>query len=241
MKLNSIKVKTLLILIPLVILPILLVGIAGTLFYRDVIRQNIWDDNLAQAKALAAYEGSSINYSTLYLKSLASRPLVINDLERNTTSVLNITAQFASRNTDFDSVFITDRSGTVVSSYPNAWQLGNNSLDRPYVNRALHNSDYIGGPMLNETGEPVVYISVPVTNENGTLLGAMVGEIDTGNLAKAFFETLVKNQQYSYMVNGSGNIIIHSNRSYMKSMMDYSPVPAVREVIKGNERRSRAV
>ena len=57
MKLNSIRVKTILILIPLVILPILLVGIAGTLFYRDVIRQNIWDDNLAQAKALSAYDG----------------------------------------------------------------------------------------------------------------------------------------------------------------------------------------
>jgi signal transduction histidine kinase len=235
MKLNSIKVKTLLILIPLVILPILLVGIAGTLFYRDVIRQNIWDDNLAQAKALAAYEGSSINYSTLYLKSLATRPLVISDLENNTTSVLNITLQFASRNTDFDSLFVTDRSGTIVASYPNAWLRGNNSRERPYVSRALQNSDYVGAPILNETGEPVVYVGVPVTDQNGTLLGAMVGEIDTDNLARAFFETLVKNQQYSYMVNGRGNIIIHSNRSYMKSMMDYSPVPAVRDVIKGNE------
>jgi two-component system, sensor histidine kinase len=235
MKLNSIRVKTLLILIPLVILPILLVGVAGTLFYRDVIRQNIWDDNLAQAKALAAFEGTSINYSTLYLKSLASRPLVVNDLQSNTTSVLNITLEFASVNTDFNSLFVTDRSGIIVASYPNAWLLGNNSRDRPYVNRALQNSDYVGAPMLNETGEPVVYISVPVTDQNGTLLGAVVGEIDTDILAKAFFDTLVKNQQYAYMVNGSGNIIIHSNRSYMVSMMDYSPVPAVRDVIKGNE------
>jgi signal transduction histidine kinase len=235
MKLNSIRVKTLLILLPLAILPILLVGVAGTLFYRDVIRQNIWDDNLAQAKALAAYEGSSVNYSTLYLKSLASRPLVINDLEKNTTSVLNITVQFASVNTDFNSMFVTDRSGTIVSSYPNAWLLGNNSRDRPYVKSALQNSDYIGAPILNETGEPVVFISVPVTNQNGTVLGAVIGEIDMDNMARAFFETQVKNQQYVYMVNGSGNVIIHSNRSYMKSMLDYSPLPAVRQVIKGNE------
>ncbi len=102
MKLNSIRVKTILILIPLVILPILMVGIAGTLFYRDVVRQNIWDDNLGQAKALSAFMDSRLNYSALYLNSLASRPLVISDLESNNSSVLNLTIEFASQNTDFD-------------------------------------------------------------------------------------------------------------------------------------------
>ena len=36
------------------------------------------------------------------------------------------------------------------------------------------------------------------------------------------------------MVNGTGHIIVHSNRSYMKSVKDYSSVPAVREVMRGN-------
>ena len=234
MKLNSIRVKTLLILIPLVILPILLVGIAGTLFYRDVIRQNIWDDNLAQANALSAYESSSVNYSTLYLKSLASRPLVVSDLQSNTTSILNVTLQFASVNTDFNSLFLTDRSGAIVASYPNAWLVGNNSRDRPYVDLALRGRDYIGAPILNETGEPAVYIGVPVTDQNGTILGALVGEIDTESLARTFFETLVKNKQYAYMVNDSGVIIVHKNRSYMTGLMNYSAVPSVQDIMKGN-------
>jgi signal transduction histidine kinase len=233
MKFNSIRVKTLLILIPLVILPILLVGIAGTLFYRDVIRQNIWDDNMAQAKALSMYEGSSINDSTLYLKSLANRPLVVSDLENNTTQFLNVTLQFASENTDFDTMFVTDRSGTIVASYPDDRLLGNNSKDRPYVDRALRNRDYAGAPILNLTGEPAVYIGVPVTDRNGSVLGAIVGEIDTGNIARAFFDTLVKNRQYVYMVNSTGVIIVHNNRTYMMTLMDYSQVPAVRQVIQG--------
>ncbi len=233
MMLNSIKVKTLLILIPLVILPILLVSIAGTLFYRDVVRQNIWDDNLAQAKALSAYTSSSLNYSSLYLKSLASRPLVISDLARNQSSTLNVTTRFAVGRSDFGSLFITDGTGKIVSSYPNDWLLGNDSRDRPYVSQAILNSSFVGGPLLNETGEPVIYLGVPVTDQNGTVLGAIIGELDTDDMAANFFETQVKNRQFVYMVNATGHIIVHSNRSYMVSMMDYSSVPAVRDVIGG--------
>ncbi|MGA9141699.1 MAG: sensor histidine kinase [Methanocella sp.] len=234
MKLNSIRVKTILILISLVILPILLVGIAGTLFYRDVIRQNIWDDNLGQAKALSAYVDSRLNYSTLYLNSMASRPLVISDLENNKSSVLNLTIEFASRETDFNSIYVMDSAGTIVSAYPNSWMLGNGSIFKPATSRIASGSEYIGGPFLNETGEPVIVIGVPVTDSNDTLLGAIVGEIDSDVLGSDLFSTQDKYRQYIYMVNGTGHIIVHNNRSYMTSLMDYSPVPAVREVMRGN-------
>ncbi len=234
MKLNSIRVKTILILIPLVILPILLVGIAGTLFYRDVIRQNIWDDNLGEAKALSAYMDSRLNYSALYLNSMASRPLVISDLENNNSSVLNLTLEFASRHTDFNSMYVTDSTGTIVSAYPNSMMLGNGSIFMPAMSRIANKSEYIGGPFLNETGEPVIVIGVPVTDRNDTLLGAIVGEVDTDTLGSDLFGTQVMYRQYIYMVNGTGHIIVHNNRSYMMSLKDYSPVPAVQEVMQGN-------
>jgi signal transduction histidine kinase len=233
MKLDSIRVKTILLLIPLVILPILLVGVAGTLFYRDVIRQNIRDDSLGQARALSAYMDSHLNYSALYLNSMASRPLVISDLESNKSSVLNLTLEFASHQTDFYSMYMTDSAGTIVSAYPNGWMLGNGSIFKPVLSGIAVRSEYIGGPFLNETGEPVIVIGVPVTDQNDTLLGAIVGEIDTNTLGSGLFRTQDKYRQYVYMVNGTGHIIVHNNRSYMMSLMDYSTVPAVQEVMRG--------
>ena len=233
MNLNSIKVKALLILIPLVIVPILLVGAAGTLFYRDVIRQNIWDDNLAQAKALSAYVDSTLNYSTLYLKSFASRPLVISDLENGKTSTLNLSLQYASSSSDFETMYFTNRSGGIISCFPDSRLLGSDVIDRPYVSRVLNGSDYVGGPFLNATGEPQIYLGVPVTDQNGSLLGALVGEIDTDTYLNNLQKTLVKNPQFVYMVNDTGHIIVHGNRSYMMSMKDFSSVPAVAEVMRG--------
>ncbi|OPY25795.1 MAG: sensory histidine kinase CreC [Methanocella sp. PtaU1.Bin125] len=233
MKLNSIRVKMILILIPLVIIPILLVGIAGTLFYRDVIRDNIWDDNLGQAKALSAYIDTRLDYSTLYLDSLASRPLVISDLENNKSTVLNLTLEFASENTDFDTMYAVSPDGTIVSSYPDTGMLGKR-VDKPFVGDVTGMSRYTGGPFINETGEPVIILAVPVAGQNNTSLGTIAGEISTDTLRAELFSTQTRYNQYVYMVNSTGHIIVHSNRSFMTAVKDYSSVPAVREVMRGN-------
>jgi hypothetical protein len=73
---KSIRLKTLL-LVLLMVTPLILIGIAGTLYYQGVVRQNINDDALTQAKTIAAFTTEYMNTSQQYLQSIADRPLVV--------------------------------------------------------------------------------------------------------------------------------------------------------------------
>jgi two-component system, sensor histidine kinase len=244
MKLNSIRVKTLLILIPLVILPILLVGTAGTLFYRDVIRQNIWDDNMAQARAITALTSNYMDLSENYLNSIAARPLVISSVEERNQSFLNVHTVYAAvESIEFDSVFVTDAAGKVLSyssMYPDnasSGEIGKAYSGQPYVSRILATSGpYVSDGMRDPvSGRNTVFVGVPIIDANNTTIGTIVGTLDMRNLTGIIVGTLVKNSQYIYLVNRTGHVMIHSNVSYMSNMTDFSDLPAVQQVISGHE------
>lgn len=234
MRLNSIRHEAILIILPLVIIPMLIVGFAGILYYREVIKTNIWDDNLAQAKALSAFTGLYLNNSASYLDSLAIRSVIINNLTYRNQTIPRDILEYAHTNSDFYALDILDMNGQTVGSYPDHGV--HKSLDQPYVNVPLQaGTRYMNGPLLNDSGQPSIFISVPVKGQNGTTIGVLVGEMSTDVLYSSVQGTLVKNQQYVYLVNNTGRILVHSNRSYMQSLLDYSDVPAVSEVIKGRE------
>ncbi len=75
------KLKVMLILILVLTIPILIIGVSGALYYQDVIKRNIWDDNLAQAKAVSLHTPTYMDSAMLYLESLADRPLVVKAVE----------------------------------------------------------------------------------------------------------------------------------------------------------------
>jgi signal transduction histidine kinase len=235
MRFRSIKQTILYILIPLAVIPVLLVGTAGILNFMEVTRQNIGDDNLAQAKAIALYTSEYVNTSIAYLDSLASRPYVITSLVDRNFTIANITAEYAVKHSDLDIVYITDSSGMIVSSYPDpATRVGINHSYRPYVHGVTGTvKPYVGGPFINRSEVPAVYMSVPIVDDNDTLQGVMVGQVNPDSMAQRFFKIQVKNAQYIYLVNGSGIIIVHPDRSNMQNMTDYSMVPAVEDVLKG--------
>jgi signal transduction histidine kinase len=235
MKSRSIKQKVLLILLPLAIIPVVLLGIAGIIYLMDVTQKNIADDNLSQAKSVALYTGDSLNASRTFLESLASRPYLVYELAVHKYEVANTTVEYARDKGNFDVVYITDPGGTIISSYPNpALRIGRNYSDRPYVGSVLSTrKPFTGGPYLNRTGDPTIFMSVPVSDDNGTLLGVLVAQADPGVMAEKFLRTQVRNAQFVFIVNESGIILIHSNRSLMRNMTDFSSVPVVKDVTSG--------
>jgi signal transduction histidine kinase len=235
MKLRSVRQKVLLAMLPLAIIPVLLAGIAGILYFMDVTKQNIDDDNLAQARALALYTGDYINTSITYLEAMAERPYLVAGMAEGNFSFASTTAEYAAKKSDFEIVYITDLAGRIKSSYPDPHlRVGRDYANRPYVSNVLSTGKpYVSGPFVNLSGHPEIFASVPVNAENGTLLGVMVGQINPDAMAARFFGSQVKNTQYVYMVNESGIVMIHSNRSYMQDMADFSSLDAIRQVTMG--------
>lgn len=243
MDLDSIRSKVIIIFIPLIVVPLLVSGLIGALYFQDVIKHKIWDDDLGQAKAISALTTGYVELSENYLMSIADRPLVIKAVEERSPSFLNETAAYtAVQSIAFDSVFITDSSGEVMSyhtmyanqSYPGI--IGKSLLDRPYVGQALRMSRPVTVAMRNDIyGSSSIYVGVPIRDSNNTTIGTIVGTYDMGNFSSAVIVTSAKSSHYIYLINGSGNVIVHSNRSFMGNMADFTPVPVVKDVIHGKE------
>jgi signal transduction histidine kinase len=236
MKFKSIRSQVIILFIPLIVIPLLLAGIIGALYFQDVLKHNIWEDDLAQAKSLSVYVNNYIISSVDYLEGMAYRTTVINGVEANNSSVLNIALKYGENNSQFYSIFITDTSGKVISSYPPSDRVGLNYSDQPYVNQVLSTHErQVLGPLANRTGQSTIYISVPIVRQDGALVGVMFGTIDPDRIGDQILYAQAKNLQYIYMVNSTGNVIVHTNRSYMSSRANFSSIPAVQWVTHGKE------
>jgi two-component system, sensor histidine kinase len=248
------KPKVIFILILLMTIPLLLVGLSSALYYREVIKSNIWDDNLQSAKTISVLTPTYINSARLYLESLSDRPLVISSTRDKNITFLNETviyagSEFVSLNKTpiFDEVFITDTSGMVLSSYPYRSLEGKNVRDMPYVQESINTKRFVISDAIlsDDTKKPTIYVVVPIDNltqneygenaSNADQYGIMVGEISLDDYAKTLFSTQVKNNQYIYLVNRTGHIMVHNDPVYMATMKNYSSVPAVGKVLMGSE------
>ena len=72
---------------------------------------------------------------------------------------------------------------------------------------------------------PVVPIGVPIKDDNGTILGVLVGTVDLNVYSNMIRETAVNDQQIVYLVNRTGHIMIHNNPQYVRTMTNFSSVP----------------
>ncbi len=242
--LSSIRLKIIMIIALLMILPFFALGSAGILYYENVIKNNIWDDNLGQAKAISALTVNYVDLSVNYLNSLATRPLVISAIEERNSTYLNVTTQYAANESlEFDSIFVTDSSGNVLSHHSmyydknNTDQVGQSYYDQPFIRQVINTSmPYVSDATHNIVdGSTTVYIAVPIKDSSNKTIGVFIGSMDLMNYTKTVVGTQVKNQQYIFLVNKSGYVMVHSNKSYMMNMTDFSILPAVQEVMKGHE------
>lgn len=221
-------------LVLLFLIPLVLLGIAGTIYYQGVIRQNIYNDNLNSARIISALTPEYMNTSRLYLQSIADRPLVVKALEENDRTFLHSMADYANSTTRTSDVYFTDGYGTIVESTPSYSSLiGTDASQQPCVGDVLKSGEpVIGDAVPGPVGMPIVPVGVPVRNASNAVLGVLVGNVDMGEFSKVIHST-TKNNHYVYVINRTGCIMAHNNHSYMRTMHDFSIVPMIRQVLRG--------
>lgn len=241
--LSSIRFKVIVILALLMVVPVLVLGVGGLLYYQHAVKENIDSENLAHAKAMSALTENYVALSQNYLDSIAARPLVISAVKTGDPTYLKVSASYAAmKSQQFQSVFATDASGKVLSynsEYPDnryTGEVGKNYSQMPVVSQVLNTSNpYVSDGLKDAVdGTTTVYIGVPVL-DNNTVIGTLVGSMDLWNLTSLLLETRTNNDQYISIVNKSGNVMVHSNRSYAENMADFSAFPAVQNVMKGQQ------
>ena len=133
MKFTSIRLRVILLVLAMAV-PIVLLGIAGTLYYQSILKQNIQDNELTIAKTISVMTPEYMNTSQLFLKSIADRPLVVKAMENNDTAFLHSMAVYADETDRINSAYFTDNTGNVIVSTQNiSSMIGSNVKDRSYV------------------------------------------------------------------------------------------------------------
>ncbi len=236
MWLNSIKTQSILLLLIVIVVPILAVGILSAQYYQDVLRNNIWDNDLAQARAVSTLTDNYFNTAVSYLEGQSARPTVIRSVINKDTAFLNETLYYIQNNSVYYAVYIVDCNGTVVSSYPYEQLVGQNVSERPQVKEVFQSGGtYTGDATISPvTGNATVYISTPL-RQNASIVGAFIGAIDLPLFAHEVVDMQVVPEQDIYMVNSTGHVMLHTNRTYMDNMANFSWNGAVRNVLTGRE------
>ncbi|MGA9140835.1 MAG: ATP-binding protein [Methanocella sp.] len=236
MQITSIKIQSILLLLIVIVTPILAVGILSSQYYQDVLRNNIWNNDLAQARAVSTLADNYFNTAISYLEGQSARPTVIKSVINKDTGYLNETLYYIQNNSVFYAVYIVDCNSTVVSSYPYVQLVGQDVSNRPQVEEVFRTGrTYTGDATISPvTGNATVYISTPL-RQNDSIVGAFVGAIDLPLFAREVVGTQVVPDQDIYIVNSTGHVMIHTNRTYMDNMADFSWNAAVRNVTAGRE------
>ncbi len=230
---RSVRVK-IIILILVMVIPLILLGIAGTLYYQGVLTQNIYDNALTSAKTVAAMTPDYMQSSQLYMTSIADRPTVVKAMEDNDSAVLESMAFYTDVTNKITGVYFTDSHGAILaSSVPASNINGSDASVHNYVSDVLRTGvPEIGDSESGFNQEPVVPIGVPIKNENGTVLGVLVGDVDIGEYSQSVSSAIANNQQIIYIVNRTGHIMVHNNPEYVRTMKDFSSVPVVQRVLR---------
>lgn len=233
----SIKSKAVILLVLMATVPIIVGGV-GSAYYWGIVEKHLRDDYLAQARALSVLTGNYMDSSKIYLESQVDRLSIISSVAERNLPILNYTLKNIQNTGQFNNIYVTDASGRIISSYPYSWLTGMDEMDMPYVYGPIKDMKvYISEPVLSEyTKNHTIYMGVPIQDESGKVLGALVGSLDLHNYSSFTREWLADTGKYTYLVDSSGIVIaLYDGQKTGIMGKNISDYPGVREVSRGEE------
>jgi signal transduction histidine kinase len=235
-KLRSIKAKSIIYTLLIMLVPILVLGTIGTLYFHGAFKENIHNDYREEARTIASLTANYLDRSELLLERQAERSALINALDLKNIPALDTETEKIQTASDlYYWAFVTDTSGRVLSSDPYGGAIGKNLSDSLYIAEPLRTgTTFISTPMMNKvTGRRTVIVGTPI-KKNDTTIGILAGAFDddkyteTLRQARAFVPL-----QSIYLVNRTGQVVYSHDKKY--GGMDLSYSPAVQKVMRGEE------
>jgi len=131
---RSIRIKSIVYTLLITLVPVILLGALGTLYFHNVIIQNVQNDYLEEARTVGALTSNFLDRSTLALEGQSGRGALINAMARRDIAALDDQTEKINDATPlYYWIFVTDTSGRVLSSSQYGSLVGKDLNDRPYI------------------------------------------------------------------------------------------------------------
>jgi len=133
---------------------------------------------------------------------------------------------------DYDDIILIDKKGIVRSVSTDKKRIGIVLTDREYFQKAMRGEANVSEPVVSRaTGGLIVVACVPVYDLNGRVAGTAAGIIQIDFLMNNLSSIKIGNTGYLFMVNSTGLVIIHPDRSFIlkMNMRDFPELNQIRE------------
>ncbi|HTY90954.1 MAG TPA: sensor histidine kinase [Methanocella sp.] len=235
---KSIKGKSIIYTLLIALVPVILLGALGTLYFHNVIKQNVQNDYLEESRVIGSLTSNFLGRSIFAMEAQAGRSQLINALDRRDIAALDDQTEKMDAATPlYYWIFVTDTSGRVLSSSPYGSHVGEDLKDSPYITGPLQTgTTFMGPPALDaNTGRLTRFVGTPIKNGNSTI-GVLVGALDVDQFVNVLqsARSLVPLQSI-YLVDSSGRVVFSHDKRYITSGLNFLSLPAVQKVLKGEE------
>lgn len=217
---------------------IILIAVALVTFtaYQQVTQDLVVGRDRELMRLSAGQLATELTDQASFLTTLARTMAVWNDPAAQSAAL----QRFSHRLAVFDGgVLILNTFGTVVAAQPERPDaLGQDWSNRAYYRQMVRAPGLVFSDIVPDgpQGAQVVIMAVPITGDQGELLGMMAGLFRLGATAvSSFYGSIVKlhigETGNIYLVDGNGRVIYHSDSSYIGG--DFSTQAVVRQVLSG--------
>lgn len=218
-----------------IVLTFLMSATAGYRVNKDTLIESTLDTNRAYAEKLTSIIDTYFQQTIQVLQVNGKEAVPFMDETKDIEKLSAIARRIQTQMNALNSVtFITKDRTVVGSSWENPQRLGG-KLASSTVERALEEGKpFISQPYIGVGGELLIFVSVPITAENGKYLGLLGGAIylnQPNALETLLGDHFYKDGSYVYVVDKQGKIIYHQQSERMND--DVSENEVVKKVIRG--------
>lgn len=224
-----------------IVLTFLTSATAGYRVNKDTLIESTLDTNRAYSEKLSSMVDTYFRQTIQMMEASAaeSAQLMIDGDE----TALSVTAErIRTQMNALNSVTFVAADGTIAGvSSINKQFLGKKLNSQAVLQAIEEKRPLISQPYVGVMGELIIFISVPVTSDDGTYAGLLGGAIylDQPNMLENLLgDHFYKDGSYVYVVDNTGKIIYHQQAERMND--DVSENEVVKKVIRG-ERGARQV
>ncbi|MDO9550150.1 MAG: cache domain-containing protein [Methanoregula sp.] len=228
----SLRTKLIIAFAIMAIIPLLCVNIITTQLVEESITGSIFEKNQNLADTLARELNADFDGKIRILKVAANNP-DIRSMEpgRQTQMLQDILRQYP----DMGMAAISAANGTQTGRSDGMPDSSITYVDREYFQQLMKTNDTSVSDVLKAKSSDriVIVIAEPIRNDDGTIRGALLVNVELHKLVARIGETHIGKSGYAYVVNKEGKIIMHPDATMVSNATDYSHMAPVKAAVSG--------
>lgn len=119
----------------------------------------------------------------------------------------------------YEVIFVTDSSGNIVADSTDGGYKNINVSDRSYWKKAMQGTSTIDDMIISKkTQQPVLPIGVPVTDEQGKVVGVLAGALKAESLIELVTKLKASETSYSFMLDQTATVIAHPDKNLIMKL-----------------------